>query len=83
VYIYLNPGSNKYTGKSPCIFTVNQNHNGPFLSGVKFNTWSERVFIFLKIDCSRAEMFVQMLAKGRFTFYNSAISVIIGYIEVD
>jgi hypothetical protein len=32
VYIHLHPGLSEYTRKSPCIFTLNQNHSCPFLT---------------------------------------------------
>jgi hypothetical protein len=32
MYIHMNTGLSEYTRKSPCIFTLNQNHSCPFLS---------------------------------------------------
>jgi hypothetical protein len=37
VYIHLHPGLSEYTRKSPCIFTLNQNHSCPFLTVYEYN----------------------------------------------
>jgi hypothetical protein len=65
VYIHLNLGASEYTRKSPCIFTLNQNHNGiftefpcPFLTVHEFYYSFEAVRIKANNYCTTATWLV-------------------------